>query len=86
MLPGRRGSPGRTEADSRFFPEAVRGRAGTGSPRRDLPDEIGNWNSMFKRFRRWARKGVFGMIFKAYSESFGFEHAGEDGTNVQARA
>ena len=70
MLPGRRGSPDRTAADNRVFLEAVLRRAGTGSTRRDLPEEFGNWNSVSERFRRWARKGVFDRILKALSENF----------------
>ena len=86
MLPGRRGSPGGTEADSRLFLEAVLWRAGTGSPRRDLPEEFGNWNSVSERFRRWARKGVFNSIFKVLSENFDLEYVSIDGTVVQAHA
>jgi transposase len=26
----------------------------TGAPWRDLPEMFGNWNSVFRRFRRWA--------------------------------
>ena len=86
MLPGRRGSPGGTAADSRLFLEAVLWRAGTGSPRRDLPEEFGNWNSVSERFRRWARKGVFDSIFKVLSENFDLEYVSVDGTVVQAHA
>ena len=86
MLPGWRGSPGRTAADNRLFLEAVLRRAGTGSPWRDLPEEFGNWNSVFKRFRRRTTKGVFDMFFKALYESFDLEYAGVDGTVDQAHA
>ena len=41
---------------------------------------------MFKRFQRWARKGVFDCIFRALSENFDLEYAGVDGTVVQAHA
>ena len=57
----------------RLFLEAVLRRAGTGSPWRDLPEEFGKWNSVSKRFRRWARKGVFDRIFKVLSENFDLE-------------
>ena len=30
----------------------------TGSPWRDLPLALGKWNSVFQRFRRWAKKGA----------------------------
>jgi transposase len=28
------------------------------APWRDLPNEFGNWNSVFQRFRRWTKKGI----------------------------
>src|SRR5579864_1330224 len=31
----------------------------TGAPWRDLPEEFGNWNSIFRQFRRWADSGVW---------------------------
>lgn len=39
---------------------AIRGRGAvrTGSPLRDLPEAFGDWNSVFRRLRRWSRKGV----------------------------
>jgi hypothetical protein len=39
--------------------------ARVGAPWRDLPDPFGNRNSAFKRFRRWAQKGVFEELFCA---------------------
>ncbi|WP_417271472.1 transposase [Celeribacter sp.] len=55
----------------------------TGSPWRDLPPAFGNWNSQFRRFRRWAMAGVFERLFKAVSCDPDFEYALIDGTIVQ---
>ena len=57
-----------------------------GSPRRDLPEDFGNWNSASGHFRSWSRKGVFDRIFKVLSESFDLERASVDGAVVQAHA
>ncbi len=65
MLPGKATDPGVTAADNRRFLEAVLWRIRTGSPRRGLPARFGNWNSVFKRFRRWAVSGVFERVFNA---------------------
>jgi transposase len=59
LLPGKPGDPGRSGADNRLFFEAILWVARTGSPWRDLHEAFGHWNSVFKRFRRWAMKGVF---------------------------
>jgi transposase len=57
-------------------------RVRTGSPWRDLPPGFGNWNSAFRRFRRWACMGVFERLFKTLSDDPEFEYAMIDGTIV----
>lgn len=83
LLPGKDGDRGRTAKNNREFLEAVLWIARTGSPWRDLPDEFGRWNSVFRRFRRWAKKGVFEKIFKVLSSDADFEYVLIDGTIVR---
>jgi transposase len=64
ILPGRPGQPGVTAKDNRLFVNAVLWIGKTGAPWRDLPERFGNWNSVWKRFDRWARKGVWRKVFK----------------------
>ena len=75
---------GATGKDNRLFLEAVLWRVRTGLPWRDLPREFGNWNSVFRRFRRWAEAGVFECLFREMSGDPDFEYALVDGTIVQA--
>lgn len=83
VLPGKDGDPGRSGTDNRLFVEAVLWVARTGAPWRDLPSAFGNWNSVFRRFRRWAEKGVFDLIFKALSGDPDFEYVMIDGTIIR---
>ena len=83
LLPGKDGDPGRSARDNREFLEAVLWIARTGAPWRDLPDEFGLWNSVFQRFRRWARKGVFERVFEELSVDADFEYVLIDGTIVR---
>jgi len=83
LLPGKPGDPGRSAGDNRLFLEAVLWIARTGSPWRDLHERFGNWNSVFRRFRRWAEKGVFENLFKSLSDEPDFEYAIIDGTIVR---
>lgn len=63
LLPGRAGQRGVTAKDNRLFIDAVLWIAKTGAPWRDLPERFGNWNSVWRRFDRWARKGVWQKVF-----------------------
>jgi transposase len=83
LLPGKVGDPGRSAADNRLFLEAVLWIVRVGAPWRDLPAAFGNWNSVFQRFRRWAKAGVFDEIFAALSSDADFEYALIDGTIVR---
>jgi transposase len=63
FLPGQAGDPGVTAQDNRLFVNAVLWIAKTGAPWRDLPTRFGPWGSVWKRFTRWAQKGVWKRIF-----------------------
>ncbi|MGC5798251.1 transposase [Sphingomonas sp. NFX23] len=39
--------------------------ARTGAQWRHLPDEYGEWNSVFRRYRRWVVTGVFEAMLEA---------------------
>jgi transposase len=83
LLPGKKGDRGRSGKDNRRFLEAVLWIVRTGSPWRDLPESFGNWFSVWKRFRRWALKGVFERLFAALSGDPDFEYALIDGTIIR---
>jgi transposase len=83
LLPGKIGDPGRSGANNRRFLEAVLWIARVGAPWRDLPEMFGNWNSTFKRFRRWVEKDVFARLFRVLSGDPDFEYALIDGTIIR---
>jgi transposase len=64
LLPGQPGDPGVTAQDNRTFINAVLWIAKTGAPWRDLPERFGPWGSVWKRFDRWAKKGVWERVFE----------------------
>src|ERR1700688_3691596 len=80
---GKARDPGRTGGDNRLFLEAVLWIERTGSPWRDLPPGFGKWNSVFARFRDWARVDVFKSIFDAASDGPDMEYAMIDATHPQ---
>ncbi len=82
LVPGTVRDSGVTARDTRLFLEAVLWRVRVGGPWRDLPPGFGAWNSVFRRFRRWAQGGVFQRIFEAVSDDPDFEYALIDGTII----
>lgn len=82
LLPGKAGDCGVTARDNRLFMEAVLWRVRVGAPWRDVPPGFGAWNSIFRRFRRWAAAGVFDRVFQALSGEADFEYVLIDGTIV----
>ena len=42
--------------------------ARTGAQWRQLPDEYGKWNSVFRRYRRWVETGVFEAMLETLAE------------------
>ncbi|MFS0792860.1 IS5 family transposase [Microbacterium sp. 1P10AE] len=45
--------------DHRLTVEGMAWKYRTGAPWRDVPDRFGKWNSIYKRFNRWAEDGTW---------------------------
>jgi transposase len=58
----------------------------TGAPWRDLPEVLGNWNSVHKQFRRWCLSGVWDVLLQALADGGGDADALQmiDSTTVRA--
>jgi len=84
LLPGKKGDPGRTGKDNRLFVEAVLWIARTGCPWRDLPAEFGLWNSVYQRFARCSRQGVWHRLLSELARDADFEEVFIDSTVVRA--
>jgi transposase len=68
LLPGQPGQHGRVAKNNRLFIDAVLWIAKTGAPWRDLPERFGPWNSVWRRFDRWAKTGVWRRVFEALQD------------------
>lgn len=52
----------------RDFIEVVLWIARTGTPWRDLPSSMGNWNHVYVRFRNWEKRGVWKRLWQSLQE------------------
>lgn len=64
LLPRSRPGPKSKRGDRKFI-DAVLYRARTGIAWRDMPARFGPWKTIFNRFDRWSKRGVWAHIFKA---------------------
>lgn len=84
LLPGRKGTVGRTAKNNRLFVEAVLYRYRTGIPWHDLPERFGDFRVVHTRFTRWSHQGVWKRIFQVLAQDADNEYAIIDSTIVKA--
>lgn len=84
LLPGKTSDPGRSATDNRLFMDAILWIARTGAHWRELPEHFGAWNSVFQRYNRWSKAGVWERLFQALSDDPDFEYVMIDSTIVRA--
>jgi transposase len=68
-LPPQRASTGRPAHDHRRILNGIVWILATGAPWRDLPARYGNWQTVYSRFRRWQRAGIWERVFTAVKQA-----------------
>jgi putative transposase len=85
LLPAERGRRARpTELPHRVFMHAVYYFTRTGIPWRDLPAAFGPWQTVFSKFNRWSKQGIFDDVLTALQTDIDRESAMLDGSYVRA--
>jgi transposase len=60
---------GRPPSDHRRTLDGIFWVMRTGAPWRDLPEELGKWNSVYRQFLRWSRSGVWDFLLEMLASS-----------------
>jgi transposase len=62
---------GRPPGGHRRVLDAISWIARTGIPWRDLPPELGSWNSVHRQYRRWTTSGLWDVLLQALADGGG---------------
>jgi transposase len=71
LLPESRRKPGRPPENSRDVINGILWRLRTGAAWRDIPERYGDWNKIYRRFRRWNEAGVWKALATTLAEAMG---------------
>jgi transposase len=69
LLPPQHPATGRPAHDHRTVVNALLWRLKTGAPWRDLPERYGPWSTVYSRFRRWQRAGVWDRVLATLQQA-----------------
>lgn len=78
LMPVSSGRAGRPWADHRTVLEGICWRYRTGSPWRDLPEEFGPWQTVWKRHFLWSTEGTYQQMLDAAREAGLVDESADD--------
>jgi transposase len=84
LLPPEKGETGRPYNAHRPWIEAILWKHRTGAPWRDLPEEFGSWKSIYCRFNRWSKAGVWQAVLEVLRGDADTEWLMIDSTVIRA--
>ena len=76
---------GRRPEQNRSIINGIFWRLRCGAPWRDVPPKYGNWNMIYRRFRRWSEAGIWEIVSVTLAEIMADSgHYSIDSTTVRA--
>ena len=77
-------SRGRPSKDSRTMLNGIFWILRSGAAWRDLPERYGPWQTVYKRFVKWSKAGIFEEIFKDLAADADLQDISIDSTCIKA--
>ena len=77
-------SRGRPSKDSRQMLNGIFWILRSGASWRDLPERYGPWQTVYKRFMKWSKAGIFEKIFKDLAADADMQDISIDSTCIKA--
>ncbi len=84
LFPSERGRVGRPAKNNRIMVNGILWILRTGSPWRDLPKCYGPWQSVYTRFSRWTKQGIWNKAFGSLTKEYDNKISMIDSTAVKA--
>lgn len=84
LLPPERGRKARPARSNRPMVNAMVWILRTGAPWRDLPERYPPWQSVYTRFSRWSKQGIWQQVLKELAKGVPERGVQIDGTIVRA--
>ena len=69
LLPAERGRKSRPSHDNRPIINGILWRIRTGAPWRDVPEKYGKWMTIYQRFQRWSKAGIWEAVATTLARS-----------------
>lgn len=64
LLPLQKPQTGRPNNDHRMVVNGILWVLRTGAPWRDLPERYGSWSTVYSRFQRWRKAGIWDRVLR----------------------
>ena len=84
LLPPETGRKGHPSKDNRLILNGILWILRTGAPWRDLPERYGPWGTVYTRFSRWTKQGIWANVFEQISTDSDDESKMLDSTVIRA--
>ena len=83
LPPERSGKKGRPRKDNRTILNGMLWIIRSGCQWREMPEYYGSWQTVYSRFRKWEKEGIFEKILNELNKDADMEYISIDSTTIK---